>query len=61
VEVEIKVPQTGSFFNSPPMGTEGARGPLGADGGGLKRSENPFITIPMIERTTLITSTLAIR
>lgn len=57
----MKVPHTGSFFNSPPAETVGRLGPDGEGFADWNKSAKPFRTILMIARTTLITSTLAIK
>lgn len=56
----MNVPQTGSFFNSSAMGRGASRGFPPAGGAveeGRKRSETPFMTIPITDRITVIVST----
>jgi hypothetical protein len=60
----MNVPQTGSFLSSPPVGgeEEGGREEAPARVGEVSDSPaKPFVMIPMIDRTTLITSMNPIR
>src|SRR5712692_4310703 len=54
----MKVPQTGSFFSSPPVGTGGR---LACCSPELNSSPNPFRMTPITDRSKLIISTVAIR